>query len=177
MYDEHVVKYVKKKFQSFAKMATLMDAYAGYCEKVAYIQQFQFIETPHIFQRYKQLFYNVLHLLSLHNIKPHQLQWYKTNIGPFKLGERHILITTKPTIIANQTLLIDVIHKPKITYEDHLRALLSAQIEANENMNVYVINIATGMMEQSKLNPRNNASLYFIGCAVNGKLFEEKNHA
>jgi hypothetical protein len=165
---------VCQKFQLFAKMATVMDAFAGYTEKVAFISHFHWIETVDIFQRYKQLFYNVLYILSEHNLKPQQIVWYKTDVGPYLYGDKHIRITSKPTMVCEKALVVEIIHKPKIHYEDHLRALTSAQIAGDEKTAVYVINIATGTMEQSQLHYREHASLYFIRSALNGKLFEEK---
>ncbi len=140
------------RFKIFAKMAALFDAFSGYSEKLNSLKNYDFINKPSIFERYRALFGSLLLILSRHNVKINELIWYREETGRFKYDNKSITINVKPTLITKSGhLLIDIIHTPSISHEHHLSALIAAQIAGDAYTSVYVLNIGDGSIEHSKL--------------------------
>ncbi len=140
------------KFKIFAKMGALFDAFSGYSEKLSFLKNYDFINKPSIFERYRALFGSLLTILSRHETKLNELVWYREETGRFKYDEKSITINVKPTLITKSgNLLIDIVHAPSISHEHHLSALIAAQIAGDAYTSVYVLNIGDGSIEHSKL--------------------------
>ncbi len=148
------------RFKTFAKMGALFDAFSGYCEKLNSLKNYDFINKPAIFERYRALFGSLTLILSKHNMKINDLIWYREEIGRFKYDDKSITINVKPTIISKcGSLLIDIIHAPSIGHEHHLSALVAAQIAGDARTSVYVLNIGDGSIEYSKLHLIENKNI------------------
>ncbi len=140
------------RFKIFAKMGALFDAFSGYSEKLHSLRNYDFINKPSIFERYRALFGSLLLILSKHEVKINELVWYREETGRFKYDDKSITINVKPTIITKTgNLLIDIVHAPSISHEHHLSALIAAQIAGDTRTNVYILNIGDGSIECSKL--------------------------
>ncbi len=171
--------FVFARFKIFAHMAALLDSFTGYGEKLSLIKNYDFIDKPQVFERYKALFESLLKIISHHKIEEKDLIWYREDVGRFKYDNQSVKIIAKPTIISKcGLLLIDIIHSPSVSHEHHLSALMSAQIAGNANTQVFIINIGDGSIEKSKLNIIQNKtneqiSMQFISAALSFKLYKE----
>lgn len=165
-----------RHFKIFAQMGALLDVFTGYSEKLHSLKNYDFINKPCIFERFRVLFASVSTIIAKHDIKINDLIWYREEVGRFKYEEKSITINIKPTLISKcGTLLIDLIHAPCISHEHHLSALVSAQIAGNVRTNVYIVNIGNGSIEHSRLIEKENAGLEFVSKAITFKLCKEEN--
>jgi len=170
---------VFSRFKLFAEMATLLDAFVAYGDKLPLLKNYDFIDKACVFHRYVALFQSLLKIIATFNISPQNLIWYKEDIGRFKYDGKSISIIAKPTILSQcGSLLIDVVHAPQITHEHHLSALLSAQVAGDANTNVFIINVGDGAIERSQIihneTNKEQASLQFVSAAMAFKLYKEE---
>ena len=165
-----------KHFKIFAQMGALLDVFTGYSEKLHSLKNYDFINKPSIFERFRVLFASVSTIIAKHDIKINDLVWYREEVGRFKYDEKSITVNIKPTLISKcGSLLIDIVHTPCISHEHHLSALVAAQIAGNVRTNVYIVNIGNGAIEHSKLIEKENAGLEFVSKAITFKLCKDEN--
>ncbi len=141
-----------KKFKIFAQMATLIDAFYGYGEKLMSIKNYDFIDNAGIYERFRALSSSLTKIITKHNISTKALVWHREEIGRFKFDDKSIRIMAKPTVSSKCGLIvIDILHSPQINDDDHLTGITAAQIIGNQHTTAYQINIGDGAIHHVTL--------------------------
>lgn len=142
-------------FKIFAKMATLVDAFYGYGEKIMSLRNYDFIEKANIFDRFRALRDCLGVILKRHSVRPSDLVWYQEEVGRFRYDSHSVKIITRPSIsAANGQFCVEFLHKPETTHDDLLTALTAAQIIGNKQSTAYIINIGDAAIYSINLAPR-----------------------
>jgi UvrD-like helicase C-terminal domain len=140
------------KLKLFARLATFVDAFSSYGEKLLVVQNYDFIDQPGIFERFDALRSALEFILYVHSLEIKDLVWYREETGKFTYDNKSISIIAQPTIRSEDgSVHIHVFHSPEISHEDQLMTVTAAQISGDYKSHIYVINIGDGSIQYAKL--------------------------
>jgi len=157
--QESFMENIAQNLQSFAKFATVYDAYHNYRDLLFYVENFDFIQSDGVKMRFETLYYIINNLCQREkkDVRVNKMLWNYDVVGRFMRDDSPFEITHRIDICFDDfSMLIHFSRDVEITHNDRLCAIAASLLplklhEQNVPMRVYVVNMISLVVERLEL--------------------------
>jgi superfamily I DNA and RNA helicase len=171
--------FVLRRLKALAMFAIVIDAVGGYSDRLALVDNFDFIVDKVVYTRFRLTIEVMTELMELHNIRSKDLRWQQDDGTFFKIIDADgtsssVCINTCPSARTEDgRFLFNIVHKPSLSHCDTLLSVATqcALSQCANDPHAYVLNLFDGAAIECKLAPTTDVTRFMTG-AIDARLDE-----